>query len=155
MTDNIDHYQQLAQALREIAGHLADFAGHNMPPLSVHLDILTGLPDDAADQVKMATIDAVSLALVGKTGETRKLSNSTYHYNGRGHVGPVFVNVFDAIASPDQRVKDEEIARLRAELAQVRGEPEDGHVYACCGKVGRISRHESWCKVGGDNPDEA
>ncbi len=25
--------------------------------------------------------------------------------------------------------------------------PQDGHVYECCGKVGRISRHESWCPV--------
>lgn len=24
--------------------------------------------------------------------------------------------------------------------------PEDGHVYECCGKVGRISPHESWCR---------
>ena len=23
--------------------------------------------------------------------------------------------------------------------------PEDGHRYECCGKVGRISRHEAWC----------
>jgi hypothetical protein len=25
------------------------------------------------------------------------------------------------------------------------GAPHDGHVYACCGKVGRLSRHEQWC----------
>jgi hypothetical protein len=25
--------------------------------------------------------------------------------------------------------------------------PHDGHVYECCGKVGRISRHEPWCNV--------
>jgi hypothetical protein len=25
--------------------------------------------------------------------------------------------------------------------------PEPGHVYACCGKTGRISRHQSWCPV--------
>jgi hypothetical protein len=25
--------------------------------------------------------------------------------------------------------------------------PEDGHVYECCGKVGRISRHETWCPI--------
>lgn len=25
--------------------------------------------------------------------------------------------------------------------------PQDGHVYECCGKVGRISRHESWCPI--------
>lgn len=23
--------------------------------------------------------------------------------------------------------------------------PEDGHRYRCCGKIGRISRHETWC----------
>lgn len=27
------------------------------------------------------------------------------------------------------------------------GVPHDGHVYECCGKAGRISRHESWCHV--------
>ena len=25
--------------------------------------------------------------------------------------------------------------------------PQDGHVYECCGKVGRISRHETWCPI--------
>lgn len=26
-------------------------------------------------------------------------------------------------------------------------EPHDGHVYSCCGKVGRISAHEAWCEA--------
>lgn len=25
--------------------------------------------------------------------------------------------------------------------------PGDGHVYECCGKVGRISRHNPWCEI--------
>ena len=27
--------------------------------------------------------------------------------------------------------------------------PQDGHRYECCGKVGRISRHEPWCSTNG------
>lgn len=59
-------------------------------------------------------------------------------------------------AAPDTKPTTEDMARVR-EMAAGRElrceeydgphEPHDGHVYACCGKVGRISRHESWCET--------
>jgi hypothetical protein len=35
--------------------------------------------------------------------------------------------------------------RRRIERNAAASGPQAGHVYECCGKVGRISRHERWC----------
>jgi hypothetical protein len=60
-------------------------------------------------------------------------------------------------AQSPQEPHQSEVARLRAELAATKarldaqlasanaGTVEDGHQYECCGKVGRISPHKSWC----------
>jgi hypothetical protein len=45
----------------------------------------------------------------------------------------------------DGQAWQRDINAALALLKNDRAAPEPGHVYACCGKTGRISRHESWC----------
>jgi hypothetical protein len=52
--------------------------------------------------------------------------------------GPVAVGPATAPIPPGAYV-DERTGLISGPL------PEDGHTYACCGKVGRISRHNPWC----------
>lgn len=67
----------------------------------------------------------------------------------------VAVAIGDGTAEPaDFQAAFRVLRALRREGALRRLDPpRDGHVYECCGKVGRISRHESWCGItnkGGD-----
>lgn len=52
-------------------------------------------------------------------------------------------------ATVNQLVGEIEALRSVAFLIDQEEPPADGHVFECCGKVGRISRHEPWCPIGG------
>ncbi len=121
-----DFYAELAETLRGIADDLAGLAGSD-----IHAPSYVGLTfqprHDAPDEAKVATIDAIGRVLLGKPGQLSRMSGGVYHHDASGHRGPVTIGVYGGVAGPEERSKDEEIARLRAEVERLRGatvEPE-------------------------------
>jgi hypothetical protein len=115
-----DFYSELAETLHGIADDVAGLAGTGLEPL-VHAG-LTFLPQHTlTDEEKVAAIDAVATALLGKPGALQKLNAGGYHHHVDGWRGAVEISVFSAVSGPEDRAKDEEIARLRAEVARLTG----------------------------------
>jgi hypothetical protein len=112
--------QTLAEALREIADKLAPLDLAVKP--WVRLDLQ---PSDKAEADQVATCDAIAVALFGKPGEARNMSNGTWHHNAAGHVGPVAVSTYTAITAPADREREAELERLKAELAERQAELEN------------------------------
>lgn len=103
----LDPWAAIAAELHRIADDMLKLVGETAPT-HVGLDILTYNPThigpDTAESrpVTMAVVDAVGIALVGKPGETRKMSDgTTYHYGVDVARGPIKVGIFQSIAAPD------------------------------------------------------
>lgn len=68
-----------------------------------------------------AATDAIAKALLGKPSTDVKMGDGSFHRNAAGRRGRIGVAVYTSIADPDAVDPDEEIARLRAEVEQLRG----------------------------------
>jgi hypothetical protein len=113
----VDRQQQVADSLRRVADALAGLDPADLAGLYVHVNMQPG--DRAASEAaKMATIDAVANAVLGKPAETRELSPGTYHHTVAGHLpGAVHVSIYNSVTNPAERELHAELERLRAELA--------------------------------------
>lgn len=140
-----DFYTDLAAALRGIADDLAGLAGAGLPQDPKPYVCLDIQPKGDTDAEKVRAVDAVGRAVLG---ETRVADTSAInHYGIRGHRGGVSINVYERISSPEDRVKDEELARLRAELERLRDGPKRRYRCEGCGKTSRIAAHAPGCPV--------
>jgi hypothetical protein len=79
--------------------------------------IQPGLPD-AADENR-ATVDAIARALFGKDGADEVRKDGTAVHDADGRFGPIRVSITAVVPGPVD-LKDAEIERLRAELAEAR-----------------------------------
>lgn len=115
-----DSYADLAATLHAIADDLATLAGTGKASyvgLSIH-------PAGEDDEATIAAVDIVGQALLGKPGETREMIGGSYHHGAHGNRGGVNVSVFNSVTPPRQRALEDELARLRAEVAAAKAEAE-------------------------------
>lgn len=75
-----------------------------------------------SDDLVIARTDAIARALFGTTGAVQQMSDGVWHYKAAGRYGVIGVDVYDRISDPGQRERDAELERLRAEVAELRGE---------------------------------
>src|SRR5690348_1014831 len=100
------------------------------------------------------------LPAYARSGEGTVRYLETYHYQGADWVFAAFACADGdrncAYYLPGGMLKVVPAAATGSYLMSLPGQPdawgpasapEDGHVYECCGKVGRISRHETWCPI--------
>jgi hypothetical protein len=121
--DPDDHYARLAASLHELADRFAGLAGRDLPrPVCFDVTVMP-TPHQATDDVITAAVNAVGQALLGKDGKENLMSDKRHiHFGTEGHLGTIKINVFQSLQRKQRRpnAKDEEIARLRAELAEAR-----------------------------------
>lgn len=119
MDTTAESYAAAARELRRIADALDGMTTDGLAELWVTLDIstaMTRLPSN--DSVKIATVDAIALAVLDQVAATEAPSSAVdrdwlYHQAQDARRGPVTVRVWEMISDP--RVA--ELERLRAELA--------------------------------------
>jgi len=106
----------IADELRGVAD-LLDSIGHvELPePRLAGLDFQPGGETDAEI---IAAIDAIGMALLGKKGERSTTSGRPW-YAVKGMRGPVTVSAYRGLSQPPDE-RDVELARLRAEVEQLR-----------------------------------
>lgn len=81
-------------------------------------------PWNSAEAV--AAVDTIATLLLGKPGETQKMSGAVYHRNADGFRGSIKLSVFRQMPAPDER--DAELDRLRARVAEL--EARDAHGFS-------------------------
>lgn len=117
-----DDYARIASALRTMADRLDTLAGLDLPERPyVGVSIEPGglrLGPGPDDDVTIAAVDAVSRALLDTPGVSYRVSGDTWHHRTGGRVGPVRVDVFDLVGDPERRRMRDELAQLRAQLAE-------------------------------------
>jgi hypothetical protein len=119
---SIPQVTTIATELRAIADSLDTLAEMPLNRLWVRVDIQPSGTDD--DEQKIATIDAIGQAVVGKAGTVRVMSDGvSYHHDASGTLGTVVFSVFSSVASPAERERLAEVTRLRAELDELKARP--------------------------------
>jgi hypothetical protein len=118
-----DPWAAMAAELRRMADDFEKLIGQVAPGL-VSLDIQpkgdVSHPPVAKQRAEtIEAVDAVAHALFGEPGETKAMSNGTFHHKRYGRRGRITVDVYQALADPGAVDPDEEIARLRARLAEL------------------------------------
>lgn len=68
----------------------------------------------------IATVDAIAMALLDKPSEDHRMSDGTFHRDAKGRRGRISVSILTSIADPNAVDPEQEIARLRAEVAELR-----------------------------------
>lgn len=118
-TDKAEPYQVIADELRHIASDLEKLIGSglSMPWFMIGIQPATGRRGH--DQDVVAAVDAVAIALLGRPASGKRLSTSYMHII-EGKRGPVEVNVYQSVSDPEERERDAELARLRAEVAELK-----------------------------------
>jgi hypothetical protein len=114
-------YADVAAELRRIADAIAPLSA-GMPAPSVSLTITNrGATAGEDDEVRVAAIDAVSLAVTGKPGAYgQTFTDGKARYGSRTVISyPVTVSIFDSVTPPGVR---SEVAELRAETKRLRAE---------------------------------
>jgi hypothetical protein len=102
MTQPIIHqpngYEKAVAELRRIAD-LLETLPPGFEPEHVGIDIMAGPKDDSN---AVAAIDAVAVALLGKPGATKKMSDGRFHHSAAGEwTDPVRIAVFQAVPEPE------------------------------------------------------
>jgi hypothetical protein len=119
-----DRWADIADELERIAKDVRGLVGQPAPGL-VSLSIQPynadrlGKPTAKGRPATVAAVDAVATALLGKPGATYDVSGG-FHHGVHGESGPISVGVYTSVAAPDAVDPEEEIARLRAEVEQLR-----------------------------------
>lgn len=117
-----DFYAAYAAELHRIADDLNALAGRGLAAAYVSIDIHPHRAEGTDEQIT-AEVDAVATALLGRPGETYRLSGGSYHHGARNDCEPVRVAVYNSVSDPDTRQRNAELAALRAELAALRDTP--------------------------------
>lgn len=124
----INAYAAVVAELHAIADAIDAVPVDGLAELTVAITISTKLYGRGAgcDPVKVATVDAVAMALLGKTATSHPLSDFMNH-KAEGRRGPVEVEVHAFIDDPTvarreqaDREREAELERLRTELAELR-----------------------------------
>lgn len=110
-----DFYAELADTLHAIADDIATLAGRGLPELSYVAFEVQPFPRESDDD-KIRVIDAIGEALVGRPSETELMVGGTYHYRAKGYRGPVHIDVYAGVTSPEERAMEAEMARLRERI---------------------------------------
>lgn len=117
-------YAAAVAELHNVADALDAVAPDGLAELTVELKISTKLyaRTPAMDAAKIATVDAIALAVLGRVAKTEApYSGQEWMYHkAEERRGPVLVNVSEMIADPKVHERESEVERLRAELADVR-----------------------------------
>lgn len=118
----------IADELERIAADLRTLVGEPAPGL-VAFDIQPHNADRGSGTVTVknrpatiAAVDAVALALLGRPAKTEAVGSSAFHHRAGGSRGAIKVGVYTSVADPALVDPDEEIERLRAEVARLRAE---------------------------------
>lgn len=115
------YYAELAAELRRIADDLEPLDERGVAPLSsVSLNFQPG--PFRPEQETTATVDAIGLALLGQPGAPMEMSGGSYHHDARGRRGSISVGAFTSVSSPQERERQAELERLRAEVERLRGQ---------------------------------
>lgn len=116
-------YTAVAAELHRIADALAAMSVAGLADLHVRLDISPALHERNAqvDPLKVATVDAVALAVLGRAAAAEEtFTNTDWIYHKAEKIGPVGIRVFALVEDPGVREQKSEIERLRAELAEAK-----------------------------------
>lgn len=102
MTQSIIHqlngYEKAVSELRRIAD-LLETLPPGFEPEHVGIDIMAGPQDDSS---AVAAIDAIAVALLGKPGATKKMSDGSFQHSAAGEWSdPVRISVFQAVPDPE------------------------------------------------------
>jgi hypothetical protein len=130
-TPDEGRYAAIAAALRDIADRLtAADADHPalVPSDYVSISILPNTRHAEGDRV--ATIDALALAVLGVAGGEEHPSGGSWVHHARGQVGPVEVSIHTTVTGPTPDAIAAELAALRAENRRLRAELDDDAVDA-------------------------
>jgi hypothetical protein len=124
-TDVPGPYAEVAAELHRIADALNTITADGLAKLKVELKISTKLfkrPDD--DAVKVATVDAVALAVLGTPGQMEATNASAaydwVYHKAEAVCGPIAVRIYELVDDPRELDKRDELERLRAEVAELR-----------------------------------
>ena len=121
MSDAIPRVALVATELRAIADALDTLASTPLTRLYVTLQIQPSGADD--DGQKIATIDAIGMAVVGKPGAVEPMIDGrSWHHDASGTRGPVGFSVYSSVTPPAERERLAEVAQLRAELDDLKAQ---------------------------------
>ena len=114
-----DFYTRLAANLHTVADAVATLAGRDLPRCNLTVRYY---PYGDDDPTNINAIDTFGQAVLGKPGKAQRMGDGTDHHHVDGSLGTVTVAAYRGIQTPEDKAKDEEIARLRAKLAELEGE---------------------------------
>lgn len=112
-------WAEVAAELHRIADALATL-GPDMPEPHCGLTLSSRTDGGVDDAKRMAAVDAISLAVLGESGELDVVGTSVHEGKRRygprrSLIRPVYLSIFDTVTDP---AHVSENARLRAELAE-------------------------------------
>jgi hypothetical protein len=115
-----DPWLNIATELHKLADDALALVGEPAPScFDISIQPRPWNNDEAAPAV-----DVIAAALLGKPGETKKMTSGVYHRDASGSRGPIGVAVYRQMPAPDER--DEEIAQLRARVAELESRDAQG-----------------------------
>jgi hypothetical protein len=120
-----DPWAEIADELERIARDCRDLVGEPAP-CTFYLGVQPYTPTPIARAAiesrpaAVAAVDAVSVALLGHPAKTERMSSGTFHHTTKGDRGPIHLDIYQQVADPDADERDAELARLRAEVEQLR-----------------------------------
>lgn len=153
------HVSDLVAALKHVTG-LLEASGVDELPAATHMYIDITAADGPDETVRKSVVDRFA-AVTGQPASYESVIATSKYADYEtlidGYDEPWHLRAYAMVRRPDPAAElAAENARLREQLAELAAVREPavlqtaaGNVYECCGKVGRISRHEPWCNVGG------
>jgi len=131
---NQQQHAEIYEALREFIHRFGSMADKAIVELPGHTSVAINIQargDTDAETIR--AIDVLAWEVLEDRAETRQLDLNTWHRSATGNLGPVHVAVFAGITSPEMVRKDGEIARLEAEVAELRAARETVDAVEFCG----------------------
>jgi hypothetical protein len=123
-----DAWADIAVELEKIAADCRDLIGQPAPGLfaiDLHPSRITYPPAPKERAATVDAVDTVALVLLGKKAETKRMEGGAFHHTTRGRRGPIELSIYNAVADPALVDPAEEIARLRAEVAELKAKQTD------------------------------
>lgn len=113
-----DPYAQAAAGLHEVADRIAGLAGRGLKRLEDFRCSLGVSMSESTVEVSKPAVDAIAAAM-GVSAKTERFGSSSWHHAAEVKISGVRVWVYAYVPSPADP-RDEELARLRAEVEQLR-----------------------------------